>query len=61
MVKYIQPNYKKIEDIVRLYEELGDKFPKFAIFIVVYNAFNSLWSTLERIPKELIEVKKYRV
>jgi glycosyltransferase involved in cell wall biosynthesis len=46
----------KIQDILSYHEELGEKFPKFAVFVVAYNAQNTLRETIERIPQEIYDV-----
>jgi len=51
-----EPSGDLIPDITRAAEEMGDDFPKFAVFVVAYNAATTLESTLERIPREIYDI-----
>ena len=46
-------NQSKIGKILQLKEEMGDRFPKFAIFVISYNAEDHIEKTIARVPKEL--------
>jgi cellulose synthase/poly-beta-1,6-N-acetylglucosamine synthase-like glycosyltransferase len=45
-----------IDDIVRAKKRMGRRFPRFAVFIVAYNAATTLKRTLERIPQEIYDI-----
>jgi 2-polyprenyl-3-methyl-5-hydroxy-6-metoxy-1,4-benzoquinol methylase len=47
------PTRDQIDDIVNLRKKMGNRFPKFAVFIVAYNAATTLRETLERIHPEI--------
>jgi glycosyltransferase involved in cell wall biosynthesis len=49
-------SYDKIRDILSLHKEMGGKFPKFAVFILAYNAEKTLVETLNRIPQDIYDV-----
>jgi len=54
------PNYtisqEKIRNILSVYNEMKEKFPKFAVFIVAYNAEKTLRETIKRIPQEIYDI-----
>ncbi len=50
------PSQRLIDDIVRAKKKMGKRFPKFAVFIVAYNAAGTLTKTLERIPQEIYDI-----
>lgn len=50
------PDEKKIEAIRAHWERMGDGFPKYAVFIVAYNAMERLVSVLKRIPAPIYEL-----
>jgi 2-polyprenyl-3-methyl-5-hydroxy-6-metoxy-1,4-benzoquinol methylase len=49
-------NQEKLKDILLAKKERGVDFPRFGVFIVSYNASHRLVETLERIPRELLEL-----
>ena len=50
-----EANKDKIDQILKLKNKLGDNFPKFAVFVISYNAAAHLEKTISRIPLELKE------
>jgi 2-polyprenyl-3-methyl-5-hydroxy-6-metoxy-1,4-benzoquinol methylase len=46
----------KVSDILSLRKEVGERFPKLAVFVVAYNAQKTLRETIERIPKEIYDI-----
>lgn len=46
----------KMKDILSLHKEMGGKFPKFAVFVVAYNAQKTLRETIQRIPREIYDI-----
>ncbi len=51
-----QVSQSKIEDILSRHKELGGAFPKFAVFVIAYNAQTTLKETIQRIPREIYDV-----
>lgn len=49
----IKVDTEKVEKILKLQNKMGDKFPKFGILVLSYNASDHIESTIARIPKEL--------
>ena len=47
---------EKIRGILSAYNEMREKFPKFAVFIVAYNAGKTLRETIQRIPQEIYDI-----
>jgi glycosyltransferase involved in cell wall biosynthesis len=49
-------SYDKIKDILSLRNEMGENFPKFAVFILAYNAESTLRETINRIPQDIYDI-----
>lgn len=49
-------NAEIVSQILAHKQKLGDAFPKFAVFIVAYNAAEHLVSVLKRIPQEIYDL-----
>lgn len=47
---------EKIKNILSLHLKMGKNFPRFAVFMVAYNAQKTLRQTIERIPTEIYEI-----
>ncbi|HUT53871.1 MAG TPA: bifunctional glycosyltransferase/class I SAM-dependent methyltransferase [bacterium] len=54
--KMIRPDQAKVRAVVEHKRRLGDKFPRYAVFIVAYEAMERLAAVLRRIPPEIYEV-----
>jgi len=50
------PDQDKIERILALRARLGDRFPRYAVFVVAYNAQSTIASVLARIPPPILDL-----
>ena len=53
---YFPPNLEKINRILEFRSKLGDRFPKFAVFIVAYNAEKTIKPVIRRIPDTIMDL-----